>query len=570
MNIAVIFAGGVGSRMHSKDRPKQFLEMYNKPIIIHTLEYFENHSMIDAIVVVCIKDWIPYLNKLLYKFRIEKVKSVVPGGETGQLSIYNGLKSAKQIAKDEKSIVLIHDGVRPLINEKVISDNIQSVIKYGSAITTAKVKETILVVNEGTATIDYVPSRNNSRVAKAPQSFWLDDILKAHEKALSEGEKNCIDSCTMMQRYGYDLYLIDGPGENIKITTPEDFYTMRAILEAKENEIKTKDREAYEKEIKKLQEQLKKEEAKVTSLQNDLNSSEDKKKIAVMEAVKKVEDEKRDLEGKLTQEKDRAQFLLTQKDDEIAYYKDLKTRMSTKMVGETLEQHCEIQFNQLRATAFRNAYFEKDNDARSGSKGDYIYRECDENGVEIISIMFEMKNEMDETATKHKNEDFFKELDKDRREKKCEYAVLVSLLEADSELYNGGIVDVSYKYDKMYVVRPQCFIPMITLLRNAAMNALVYKQELEVIRNQDIDISNFEDSLLQFKNDFSRNYNIAHTHFDKAIDEIDKTIDHLQKVKKELLGSDNQLRIANNKVDEVSVKKLTKNNPTMQAKFKEL
>lgn len=203
MNIAVIFAGGVGSRMHSKDRPKQFLEMYNKPIIIHTLEYFENHSMIDAIVVVCIKDWIPYLNKLLYKFRIEKVKSVVPGGETGQLSIYNGLKSAKQIAKDEKSIVLIHDGVRPLINEKVISDNIQSVIKYGSAITTAKVKETILVVNEGTATIDYVPSRNNSRVAKAPQSFWLDDILKAHEKALSEGEKNCIDSCTMMQRYGY-------------------------------------------------------------------------------------------------------------------------------------------------------------------------------------------------------------------------------------------------------------------------------------------------------------------------------------------------------------------------------
>lgn len=341
-------------------------------------------------------------------------------------------------------------------------------------------------------------------------------------------------------------------------------------LEAKENEIKSQDREAYEKEIKKLQDRLKKEEAKVTSLQNDLNNSEDKKKIAVMEAVKKVEDEKRDLEGKLTQEKDTRQLLLAQKDEQIAYYKDLKTRMSTKMVGETLEQHCEIQFNQLRATAFRNAYFEKDNDARSGSKGDYIYRECDENGIEIISIMFEMKNEMDETATKHKNEDFFKELDKDRREKKCEYAVLVSLLEADSELYNGGIVDVSYKYDKMYVVRPQCFIPIITLLRNAAMNALIYKQELEVVRNQDIDISNFEDSLLQFKNDFSRNYNLAHNHFDKAIDEIDKTIDHLQKVKKELMGSDNQLRIANNKVDEVSVKKLTKGNPTMQAKFREM
>ena len=261
---------------------------------------------------------------------------------------------------------------------------------------------------------------------------------------------------------------------------------------------------------------------------------------------------------------------MAQKDEQIAYYKDLKTRMSTKMVGETLEQHCEIQFNQLRATAFRNAYFEKDNDARSGSKGDYIYRECDENGIEIISIMFEMKNEMDETATKHKNEDFFKELDKDRREKKCEYAVLVSLLEADSELYIGGIVDVSYKYDKMYVVRPQCFIPIITLLRNAAMNALIYKQELEVVRNQDIDISNFEDNLLQFKNDFSRNYDLAHNHFDKAINEIDKTIDHLQKVKKELMGSDNQLRIANNKVDEVSVKKLTKGNPTMQAKFREI
>jgi len=236
MNIGVIFAGGVGSRMHSKDRPKQFLEMYNKPIIVHTLEYFENHPMIDAIVVVCIKDWIPYLEKLLYKFRIDKVKKIVPGGETGQLSIYNGLRAAKEIAGEEKSIVLIHDGVRPLISENLITNNIETVMKHGSAITTAKVKETILVVNEGKSSIDYVPSRNNSRVAKAPQSFWLDDILKAHEKSLEEGETNCIDSCTMMQKYGYDLYLIDGPSQNIKITTPEDFYTMRAILEAKENE----------------------------------------------------------------------------------------------------------------------------------------------------------------------------------------------------------------------------------------------------------------------------------------------------------------------------------------------
>ena len=235
MNIAVIFAGGVGSRMNSKEKPKQFLEMYNKPIIIHTIEYFENHPMIDAIAVVCVEDWIPYFEKLLFKFRIEKVKKVVPGGETGQLSIYNGLCAAKEIAGDEKSVVLIHDGVRPLINEQIITDNIESVKKNGSAITTAVVKETILVVNEGTSTIDYVPSRKNSRVARAPQSFWLDEILEAHNKALADGIKDCIDSCTMMQQYGHDLFLVDGPGENIKITTTEDFYTMRAILEAKEN-----------------------------------------------------------------------------------------------------------------------------------------------------------------------------------------------------------------------------------------------------------------------------------------------------------------------------------------------
>lgn len=346
--------------------------------------------------------------------------------------------------------------------------------------------------------------------------------------------------------------------------------THKIEMEAKESEIKLKSQEAHEKEIQKLKSQLEKATDKAAKLQAQLDSSEDKKKIAVMEAVQKVEEEKRDLESQLTHEKDKGKLLLEQKDEQIAYYKDLKTKMSTKMVGETLEQHCEIQFNQLRATAFRNAYFEKDNDAKSGSKGDYIYRETDENGVELISIMFEMKNEMDETATKHKNEDFYKELDKDRKQKNCEYAVLVSLLESDNELFNAGIVDVSYKYEKMYVVRPQCFIPIITLLRNAAMNAMEYKQELAVVRNQNIDISNFEENLMNFKNDFSRNYEIAHSHFDKAVDEIDKTIQHLEKVKKELLGSDNQLRIANNKVDEVSIKKLTKGNITMQEKFENL
>lgn len=346
--------------------------------------------------------------------------------------------------------------------------------------------------------------------------------------------------------------------------------THRLEMEAKENEIKLMSQKEYDKEIQELKSQLDKATEKSAKLQAQLDSSEDKKIIAVMEAVKKVEEEKKDLESQLTHEKDKGKLLLEQKDEQIAYYRDLKTRMSTKMVGETLEQHCEIQFNQLRATAFKNAYFEKDNDSRSGSKGDYIYRETDENGVELISIMFEMKNEMDETATKHKNEDFYKELDKDRKQKNCEYAVLVSMLESDNELFNAGIVDVSYKYEKMYVVRPQCFIPIITLLRNAAMNAMEYKQELAVVRNQNIDISDFEEKLMNFKSDFSRNYDIAHSHFDKAVDEIDKTIQHLEKVKKELLGSDNQLRIANNKVDEVSIKKLTRGNKTMQEKFEEL
>ena len=234
MNIGVIFAGGVGSRMHSKERPKQFLELYNKPIIIHTLEHFENNEDIDAIVIACIEDWIPYLEKLLYKFRIDKVKSIVPGGKTGQLSIYNGLKAAKKLAGETKSIVLIHDGVRPLINSKLLSENIESVKKYGSSITAGIVKETIVVVDED-LDVEQVPSRAKSRVAKAPQSFWLDDILSVHEQALKNGVDNSIDSCTLMKQYGKHLHMIDGPYENIKITTPDDFFTMRAILEAKEN-----------------------------------------------------------------------------------------------------------------------------------------------------------------------------------------------------------------------------------------------------------------------------------------------------------------------------------------------
>ena len=258
------------------------------------------------------------------------------------------------------------------------------------------------------------------------------------------------------------------------------------------------------------------------------------------------------------------------KEEEIARYKDFKSKLSTKMVGESLEQHCEIEFNQLRATGFKNAYFEKDNDAKTGSKGDYIFRDKDAEGIEFISIMFEMKNEMDTTSTKKKNEDFLKELDKDRREKNCEYAVLVSLLEPESELYNTGIVDMSHRYPKMYVIRPQFFIPIITLLRNAAANSLEYKHELEIIKAQNVDVSNFEAEMNDFKDKFSRNFRLASEKFQKAIEEIDKTIDHLQKTKEALLSSENNLRLANSKAEDLSIKRLTKNNPTMAAKFEEL
>lgn len=329
-------------------------------------------------------------------------------------------------------------------------------------------------------------------------------------------------------------------------------------------------------------------EKEITALQARLTAYEMEKRLAISEVVFKNEKvlaaknqellrltnqiEANEKENKIREQsiKDGYEEKLRSKDEQIAYYKDFKARQSTKMIGESLEQHCLIEFNKLRATAFQNAYFEKDNDARSGSKGDFIFREYDNEGTEFISIMFEMKNEADETSTKHKNEDFLKELDKDRKEKNCEYAVLVSLLEADNELYNNGIVDVSYRYPKMYVIRPQFFIPMITLLRNAALNSLQYQKELATIKNQNIDISHFEADMNEFKEKFSRNYRLASEKFKKAIEEIDKTIDHLQKTKEALLSSENNLRLANNKAEDLSIKRLTRNNPTMQAKFTEL
>ena len=304
----------------------------------------------------------------------------------------------------------------------------------------------------------------------------------------------------------------------------------------------------------------------VNEKQQELNDKEQ----SILQLTSAIENGKKESELReqtlITQYEEKLKF----KDEEIERYKDFKLRQSTKMVGESLEQHCMNEFNKIRATAFRNAYFDKDNDASSGSKGDFIYRECDENGVEIISIMFEMKNEQDTTSTKKKNEHFFKELDKDRREKKCEYAVLVSLLESDSELYNAGITDVSYAYDKMYVVRPQCFIPIITILRNAAMNTLSYKEELEKVRNENIDITMFEQNINTFKEGFARNYELASRRFGEAITEIDKSIAHLTKIKENLISSENNLRLANKKADALTIKSLTKNNPTMQKKFAEL
>lgn len=292
--------------------------------------------------------------------------------------------------------------------------------------------------------------------------------------------------------------------------------------------------------------------------------------VRIQELRSQMDSEEKESQLKEQSLKEKYEEQLKMKDELVAYYKDFKARQSTKMVGESLEIHCETEFNKLRATGFQHAYFEKDNDARSGSKGDYIYRETDPEGLEFISIMFEMKNEMDETATKKKNEDFLKELDKDRREKNCEYAVLVSLLEPDSELYNQGIVDMSHRYPKMYVIRPQFFIPIITILRNAATNALDYRRQLEVVRNQNIDISHFEEDMNDFKEKFARNFRIASERFQKAIGEIDKTIDHLQKTKEALLSSENNLRLANNKAEDLTIKRLTRKNPTMAAKFAEL
>lgn len=351
---------------------------------------------------------------------------------------------------------------------------------------------------------------------------------------------------------------------------------LKSSEENKNNEIKLKENEFKEKSS----EEIHKLEIEVNDLKSKLKLKDTENELATKDIINEKDKDINELKNKL--ENDKNEFLLREKnlkesyeekiknrEEQIAYYKDFKARQSTKMIGESLEVHCNNEFNRIRPL-FGNVYFEKDNDCKSGSKGDFIFRENDDDGEEIVSIMFEMKNEADETATKHKNEDFLKELDKDRKEKNCEYAVLVSLLEIDNDFYNNGIVDMSHKYPKMYVIRPQFFIPLITLLRGAAMNAFSYKKELIAVQNQNIDISHFEENMNNFKEGFARNYRLASDKFHKAIEEIDKTIDHLQKTKEALLSSENNLRLANNKADELTIKKLTSNSDTMARMFDEL
>lgn len=413
-------------------------------------------------------------------------------------------------------------------------------------------------------------------LVRLEQKNQLDKALSAKDSELSEKDKKIqeLEACIKNNEISRNLAVSEAVNAKEKEISQknDEINALKSDYIAKNME--------QDKEIAKLQAQLANGENEKKMAVSEARQLKDKELAEKNTEIIRLKDQlsNKDTEKQLGEESLKREYeaklkhkdeQLKEKDEQIDYYKDFKARQSTKMVGESLEQHCLTQFNSLRMTAFPTAYFEKDNDAKSGSKGDFIFRESVE-GTEFISIMFEMKNEMDETATKHKNEDFFKELDKDRQEKKCEYAVLVSLLEMDNELYNNGIVDVSYRYEKMYVIRPQFFIPMITLLRNAALNSLKYRQELEAAKNQQLDIANFEENMNAFKQGFGRNYEIASKKFKTAIDEIDKTITHLQKIKDALLSSENQLRLANNKAEDLSIKKLTKNAPSVRKMFEEI
>lgn len=465
----------------------------------------------------------------------------------------NTMKKIKVSIQDENTLVLLEDGQKgDLIDLKSIHE---------TDIDKTTIKNVVSSIKQDAF---------NSELQKEKETIERENNLKLELKEKEYADRTKED----LAQKDKEIASLQSKLENIAEKTESDL-RLEVVQEKQKIE-------------KEYQKKLNEKNTEITEMKSKINNAKTEKELAIAQSVQKVEKERdnlandiknKEIEKQLLEKSLKEKFsselqtkddIIKMKDEEIALRKDMKLKLSTKMVGETLEQHCETEFNKLRATGFQNLYFEKDNDSKTGNKGDYIYRESDEDGNEIISIMFEMKNESDETATKHKNEDFLSKLNKDRTEKKCEYAVLVSLLEAENDLYNSGIVDVSHKYPKTYVVRPQFFIPIITLLRNAALNSLEYKSELALIRNQNVDITDFEDKMNKFKEGFAKNYDLASRKFKTAIDEIDKTISHLQKTKDALLSSENNLRLANNKAGDLTIKKLTRGNPTMTAKFAEI
>ncbi len=438
----------------------------------------------------------------------------------------------KRIKEETENAVKIAEMYKDKILQEQLTEKDKEIARLKNKIDSQK-QEAELEVNNAVSKEKEELSKKNKLISELEKQLELlkKDNKSNIEKAVGEKEREIIELKNKIDSQKKDTEL--------------------AVINAVSKERNEHSKSIFEKE------------KQISELEKELEKKDTEKELAVHKAVSEIENER-------NAQKAEYEAKLKYMYEQIDYYKDFKLKLSTKMVGESLERHCETEFNKLRATAFRNAYFEKDNDIKTGSKGDYIYREVDENGTEIISIMFEMKNEQDTTSTKKKNEQFLKELDKDRIEKKCEYAVLVTLLEPEDEFYNTGIVDMSHLYEKMYVIRPQFFIPIITILRNAAMNSLEYKSELAVIRNQNIDITNFEEKINTFKSGFAKNYELASKKFDTAIEEIDKTILHLQKTKEALISSENNLRLANKKADELTIKKLTYNNSTMKKMFAEL
>lgn len=476
------------------------------------------------------------------EIKCPKCGEVFTVDESGYIAILGQVRDAefrKELDERKKLLKSEKDNELKLVEtkakadfEKSLSESIQEIEKLKSQIKEAESDKLIALKEEEVKKKDEL-SEKNALISK------LQNELEQKEKLLKAEKESELKIAEATAKAELEKTLSEAKQEIEQLKSKIQSAESEKALALKDEEFKKKD-------------ELLEKDKLISMLQTEIDRSKTGNELEI-----------RNL-------KENYEMKLKQKDDTIDYYKDLKTKLSTKMLGETLEQHCEIEFNRLRATGFQKAYFEKDNDAKSGSKGDYIFRESTDTGVEFISIMFEMKNEMDTTATKKKNEDFLKELDKDRNEKGCEYAVLVSLLEADNELYNNGIVDMTYKYPKMYVIRPQFFIPIITLLRNAAMNSISYREQLIDLRNQNIDISNFENDMMNFKDKFNRNFDLASRKFQTAIKEIDETIKHLEKTKEALLSSENNLRLANDKAQDLSIKKLTKGNPTMARKFAEL